>query len=641
LKSRTWNLKSLIGTLALAALIVAVCGTAHCQVRRMGDGTGGNPIGSASNLLNIPVLLAPGSPTNGAPQGFVVVPGSGTLVITTNNATNLVFTVVGGAASNAQPPSVILTNLSLTGAITNANTNQFTVDNGIVTFKNGARVTNELNLGWLRVQAGFTNAGPFNHIDTAVAPYNNMRLFSETTPLTNVRRSVIIGDHLGIGAVDDGFMSGILTSGSSFTITNESGELMADSAFLGGGFHRIQAVMDSGILGGHTHSMYGAVESALLGGSHNVLNASDSVIAGGITNRIYGGSGVIAGGRENVITNSTHGVIIGTSNRITSGTNTLVIGNKVTNNTPNTTAIGEVDKTYLFTSTSVVASATQFRQGMAITPTYVTLTADDQVITVTSNLSSLSLSSDSVTAADRDFTLAGAPPDGSLLYLVWEDPTSAGRLQLDAGTTPVRLEADWTPVYLDNLVMRYSAAGEDWREIGRSYVGSISQGLSTFRNPTGNAYGADGAIQMARNSTNHSVGQLNYDLTNGRLGIAATVGASNVIVTNLIRNIPQTAAFAGTNVFIDGRLGNFWNLTLTNNVKLHATNIQAGATYIINMLQDGTGSRLLYPASLNIQTNASNPHVLSTAANAIDVLYWSADITGTNVNSILNANFAK
>lgn len=147
-------------------------------------------------------------------------------------------------------------------------------------------------------------------------------------------------------------------------------------------------------------------------------------------------------------------------------------------------------------------------------------------------------------------------------------------------------------------------------------------------------------IKIGYNTTPLSVSATKMD-SPIPVNAASTVSATNMVVTNLIRNIPRTAAFDGTNVFIDGRLGNFWNLTMTNNVKLHATNIQAGATYIVNMLQDGTGSRLLYVASLNIQTNASNPHVLSTAANAIDVLYWTADITGTNVNSILNANFAK
>lgn len=129
----------------------------------------------------------------------------------------------------------------------------------------------------------------------------------------------------------------------------------------------------------------------------------------------------------------------------------------------------------------------------------------------------------------------------------------------------------------------------------------------------------------------------NISLANG--SIAKISDKLDVVGT--IRNVPVTLAYAGTNVFVDGKSGNFFNLTATNTFRMHATNIQAGATYVINVRQDGSGSRVMHIHNLNIATNSLSSHVLSTAANALDVLYWTADDTGTNVNSILNPAFAK
>lgn len=117
--------------------------------------------------------------------------------------------------------------------------------------------------------------------------------------------------------------------------------------------------------------------------------------------------------------------------------------------------------------------------------------------------------------------------------------------------------------------------------------------------------------------------------------------SDKIDVVGTIRNVPVTLAYSGTNVFVDGKTGNLFNLTATNTFRIHATNIQAGATYVINVRQDGSGSRVMHIHNLNIATNSLSSHVLSTAANALDVLYWTADDTGTNVNSILNPAFAK
>lgn len=99
-----------------------------------------------------------------------------------------------------------------------------------------------------------------------------------------------------------------------------------------------------------------------------------------------------------------------------------------------------------------------FRHDQAV----VSLTADNQVVDVWGK-GVHKISSDSVTATDRTFTLTGNQ-NGSEITLLWEG-ANAGEL-LDTGNAC--LSADWTPDANDSLRLIYTNTAACWVEISRS-----------------------------------------------------------------------------------------------------------------------------------------------------------------------------
>lgn len=93
----------------------------------------------------------------------------------------------------------------------------------------------------------------------------------------------------------------------------------------------------------------------------------------------------------------------------------------------------------------------------------VSLTADDQVVTVTRSLHELD--SDNITATNRTFTLSNGASDGQLLILVFNDATDAAEL-LDSGNAC--LSATWTPTDQDVLELVWMISTTCWHEKNRS-----------------------------------------------------------------------------------------------------------------------------------------------------------------------------
>lgn len=105
--------------------------------------------------------------------------------------------------------------------------------------------------------------------------------------------------------------------------------------------------------------------------------------------------------------------------------------------------------------------------GTVVASTSVSLTADDQVVTVGFNRW-IRLSSNTATAADRTFVLTQGQYAGQELVLEWTD-TNAGELADDGavdGGGNVRLSATWTPTQYD--ILRLIWNGTDWIETTRS-----------------------------------------------------------------------------------------------------------------------------------------------------------------------------
>lgn len=119
-------------------------------------------------------------------------------------------------------------------------------------------------------------------------------------------------------------------------------------------------------------------------------------------------------------------------------------------------------------------------------------------------------------------------------------------------------------------------------------------------------------------------------------GLSATLavgsggtGATTANAARVAINQGVVVLTPGTTVATDASTGNFFTLTPAQNFTLsNPTNLQAGATYMWQITQDGTGSRVLA-----LGTNFKNPGgtapVLSTAAGSVDL------ITGYSPNGTL------
>lgn len=100
----------------------------------------------------------------------------------------------------------------------------------------------------------------------------------------------------------------------------------------------------------------------------------------------------------------------------------------------------------------------------SIPATAVTLTADNQVVTVTS-VSTLRITSDNTTSTDRTFTLSNGR-SGQVLRIMWVSGTNKGEL---ATTANCLLGSTWTPtVYGSNLTLMWDTAASRWYEMARA-----------------------------------------------------------------------------------------------------------------------------------------------------------------------------
>lgn len=133
--------------------------------------------------------------------------------------------------------------------------------------------------------------------------------------------------------------------------------------------------------------------------------------------------------------------------------------------------------------------------------------------------------------------------------------------------------------------------------------------------PVTSVFGRTGAVVAAAND---------YTAAQVTGALAASNNLSDVASPTLSRvNINQgapTALTPGTTVATNAALNNIFTLTPVQSFTLsNPTNLKAGATYMWQITQDGTGSRVL-----SLGTNFKNPGgvvpVLSTAANAVDLI---------------------
>ena len=90
---------------------------------------------------------------------------------------------------------------------------------------------------------------------------------------------------------------------------------------------------------------------------------------------------------------------------------------------------------------------------------------------------------------------------------------------------------------------------------------------------------------------------------------------------------PEVSLVPATNVSINAAMSNSFSMLMDQNVILdNPTNLKAGAKYLIRIVQDATGSRLL-TFGTSFKFAGGTAPTLSTGANAIDVLEFYSDGT--------------
>ena len=163
-------------------------------------------------------------------------------------------------------------------------------------------------------------------------------------------------------------------------------------------------------------------------------------------------------------------------------------------------------------------------------------------------------------------------------------------------------------------------------------------------------------IQLKRGTSapsagSFAVGEPAWDATNGRLYVKNTAGSMGEInpASNAVTDAAQSFTKAqrgsivtltdGATVTPDFSLGNNFTLTLGGNRTLaNPTNLTAGQSGVILVLQDGTGSRTLSFGNYWKFPGGTAP-TLTTTASAVDLLVYFVE-SSSRISAILSANMS-
>jgi hypothetical protein len=136
------------------------------------------------------------------------------------------------------------------------------------------------------------------------------------------------------------------------------------------------------------------------------------------------------------------------------------------------------------------------------------------------------------------------------------------------------------------------------------------------------------------------------DLSNGRTGCSTNTGTSGATIPLLNGNntwsagqavTPSTLTFGAT-VTPNAALSNNFTLTATGNFTMaNPTSLLAGQTLNFWITQDATGSRVVTWGTAYQASGGSATLVLSTAANAKDMVSCQADTTSSLTCAIQTA----
>jgi hypothetical protein len=145
-----------------------------------------------------------------------------------------------------------------------------------------------------------------------------------------------------------------------------------------------------------------------------------------------------------------------------------------------------------------------------------------------------------------------------------------------------------------------------------------------------------GAMTFRRGSTNESDDVIEVQNQAGAQKFSVT-GEGETKINGQAYSLEKTLVDAA-NISVDATLGNVFKVTLNGNRELdNPTNLKAGATYIIRIIQDGTtGGRTLTYGTAYKFLGGETP-TLTTAINSVDILTGVSD--GTNLYCSMGNDF--
>ncbi len=198
------------------------------------------------------------------------------------------------------------------------------------------------------------------------------------------------------------------------------------------------------------------------------------------------------------------------------------------------------------------------------------------------------------------------------------------------------------PVLTDNAKRTFSGGGTNLALLNAT--NQVFTGTNTFN--TNLIFGS--STLQTQLDGKPTVALTNLALINGTNVFTQTNSFSNAVtMTNSANNISaaaygsaqQTASYSGgTNVVIDASK-TLTLVTLTNTTHLSVTNITAGASFTVLLLQDSTGTRAVTFDTARWKFPSGSIPSVTTNANACDVLSSVADPFGTNAFTVHNARF--